>query len=124
MSPEYDIIAFNFECSITMIPPEPLLETSAPSMVAFRTFNEEGGALDMAQWLEERGIPAEADCSQLFNNPYIGNSILTREYVVRIPLECFDQANESMVKYFNNQLARVPSDYYLFNFTNEELLGV
>ena len=90
-------------------------------MKSFRTFKDAPAAKDLADWLCVRGIPAEVTDTSAFFDPSFAHSILSTEWTVRIASADFTRATEALQHFYEQRLDRVPEDYYLFAFTDQEL---
>jgi hypothetical protein len=96
-------------------------QTTYTSMETFRVFKDVYAAEELATWLNDRGVPAAVvDTSAPFD-PSFANSILSKEWVVRIPPDDFSKAGELLQHFYALRLSAISKDYYLFSFSNEEL---
>lgn len=78
----------------------------------------------VADILKKEGIPYKVEHERnLLDKIYVGES-LDPFYSVNIPPNFFEQANGVLLEQAKSQLEGINPDYYLFSFTNEELLEV
>lgn len=87
----------------------------------FRVFKDVHAATELAVWLNDRGIAAEVDDTSSPFDPTFANSILSKEWVVRILPTDFSAANDLLQQFYILRLNAVPKDYYLYSFSDEEL---
>lgn len=93
-------------------------------MIPFRIFKAATPAKDMAVWLQNRQIKATYhEAKPVLDTLYIG-SVHTTDYIVSIAAEEFAQAKKLLVTYYQHQLNNIPKDYYLFDFTDSELINI
>jgi hypothetical protein len=91
------------------------------AMETFRVFKDVNAAHDLAVWLKDRGVPvAVADTSPPFD-PTFANSILSKEWAVRVAPEYFSEATELLYQHYSIRLHNIPADYYLYDFSDAEL---
>ena len=93
-------------------------------METFRTFKDEHPATDLAQWLQERGVEAQVADTSVSFDPSFSNSGLNKEWAVRIAPEDFSKAGNLLRDYYAAQVDAIPADYYLFEFSDEELMDI
>ena len=84
--------------------------------------NEEAG--EFAALLQKNGIPFEAErVGAPLDGLYVGEDTDPR-YLVKVMQTDFEKVNELMKHEMERQVEYVRSDYYLYQFTNEELADV
>ena len=90
----------------------------------FRRYPTLAQAQDLREFLVGHGIEVEiGDNVPPLDPAFSGNTVM-EEVEVRIRTEDFARAIELLEQRIESQLSDVPSDYYLFEFSNEELLEV
>jgi len=90
-------------------------------MELFRRFKDAPAAHDLADWLRLRGIQASVSDNSGYFDPSFAHSILSREWSVHIAAGDFTRATEELRHFYEQRLERVPADYYLFAFNDNEL---
>lgn len=90
----------------------------------FRTFTDAAAAGELAGWLKDRGIQARVGESADFFDPTFANSILTKYWNVVLPPHQFPAAEALLAAFYELRLASVPADYYLFQFSSDELRDI
>lgn len=93
-------------------------------MEPFRTFKEPDEAEHIAGWLADHGIDV---VTKRLQSPYespIHGTAYTADYEVRIPAEDFTRADTLLKGYYIKQLDTLDQDYYLFSFTDNELIDI
>lgn len=93
-------------------------------MITYKTFKEPRAAEDLAFWLKRRGIEAEVYDTSANFDPSFANSIVSKELAVRINAGDFKKATELHRQFYRNRLQQIPQDYYLFSFTDSELIEI
>jgi hypothetical protein len=87
----------------------------------FKRFPELPQAKELADFLLEQGIPAQlVDNSPPLDITFTGN-IWQNQVEVKIPAADFEQARQLLNEWSEVNLKQVPKDYYLFEFSAEEL---
>ena len=92
-------------------------------LITYRTFDDLALAEDLANTLNQNGITYELKTIA----PKIDVSTMTsaaKQYVVTAYANDFDKINKLLQERALIDIENVDADYYLFDFTNEELLGV
>jgi hypothetical protein len=89
--------------------------------LTFKRFNDKELAEDFADVLNGKDIAYHIEEDTLVFDPRYSFSPLNKEYFLKIRQQDFPKANAAYDQYFESQLEKVPSDYYLFQFDNEEL---
>ncbi len=92
--------------------------------LTFSKFQTNEEARELTALLEKANIAFTIESER---NPldamYVGQS-LDPLVVLKIPQERFKEANEILLEHAKTQLTDIDPDYYLFEFSNQELLGV
>jgi hypothetical protein len=90
----------------------------------FRKFNDPVPAADMAEQLRLHQIPLELeDGGRPFDPSFAHNNI---QWEIRLKLRAgdFEKADEILRSFYKDQAGRVPSDHYVYQFTNLELINI
>jgi hypothetical protein len=74
--------------------------------------------------LDKHDIPYRIEENSPSFNPTFINNELTKEYEVKIKSEDFTRVNQLLKDQANEDINQVEKDYYLFDFTNEELMEI
>jgi hypothetical protein len=90
----------------------------------FKLFPDKATAEDFAEVLKQNGIDYQIDEDALVFDPSYANNPLSTDYAIMIKQSDFKQASHAYDEYFARQLDEVPDDYYLFSFTDDELLEI
>ncbi len=91
--------------------------------LTFQKFNDQGLATELADLLKENNIDFILDDSSGFD-PAFSNSEVNKEFRVKLKKENFEKANTLLLNISMKQLDNVEKDYYLFDFSNEELIEI
>jgi hypothetical protein len=95
-----------------------------PDLITFKTFNDLVLANVLTELLGQHDIPFQVEeTSASFNPAFISNE-LTKVYEVKIKGEDFTHVNQLLKEQETDDINQVEKDYYLFDFTDGELLDV
>ena len=89
--------------------------------LTFKTFTDAETAEDFSEVLKQKDIPYYIEEDSLVFDPSYANNPLNKDYRLKIRQQDFEAAHEVLGQYYSNQLNDVSKDYYLFDFTDEEL---
>ena len=90
----------------------------------FKLFTDKAAAEDFAEVLKQNNIDYHIDEDALSFDPSFAHDPLARDYVIAIKQPDFKVASLAYDEYFARQLGAVPDDYYLLQFSDEELLEI
>lgn len=92
--------------------------------VTFRKFNDEESVAELVEQLKSHNIEyVVEDYSSQIDNAF-GNSNIGQEFRVKLQKEDFTKAYELLQEIYTPIVNNVAPDYYLFGFTNEELIDL
>ena len=96
-----------------------------PRFIIYRRFNDPVLADELAKQLELHDVPyiIEED-SLTLNLTFMPNDPFQKDYVIKIKSEDFDKVNGLLKDDENEEVNIVNKDYYLFGFSNDELMEV
>lgn len=95
-----------------------------PNLITFKTFNDVVLANELTDLLQQHNIEYDVEEQELSFNPTFVNSELSKEYAVKINSEDFNRVNQLLNDNEIDNINRVDKDYYLFDFTDNELIDV
>jgi hypothetical protein len=90
-------------------------------LATFKIFNDRSSAEDFAEILKENNIYFQIEEDALVFDASYANNPLNKDFRVRIAPNEFNMANHAYEQYFNHQLTTIDPNYYLFEFSDEEL---
>lgn len=94
-----------------------------PELITFKKFDDIALANALTELLDEHHILYEVEESaQAFNPTFAYNN--TKEYAVKIEGEDFTKVTELLNNSENEDINNVGKDYYLFDFTDQELVEI
>jgi hypothetical protein len=97
----------------------------AENYFAFQTFYDSKLANEVAETLIKNSIDCVVeDCRNAVDNPIIATNSLDAKIVLKLHPEDFTKANEVLEDFYKSQTNNVDKDYYLFNFSDEQLMDV
>lgn len=90
----------------------------------FKLFPDKQTAEDFAEVLKYNNIGYKIEEDSLVFDASFANHPLARDYVIAVKQTDFKNAATAYDEYFTNQLSAVPEDYYLLQFSDDELLDI
>lgn len=90
----------------------------------FRSFADADLAREMAKELAAQNIPFQLENTSSPMDPLIIGSGLDADIRLKIRARDFEKAQRILEDYYGRQLDKVDGDYYLFGFTDDELIDV
>jgi hypothetical protein len=93
-------------------------------LLTFQKFNDKQAALDLAALLKKGNIAFELVDNTAGTDVSFGNKNLAYAYSIKIDANDFSKANDLIQKNVQVQVDAVDKDYFLFNFSNQELVEV
>lgn len=95
----------------------------APTYLTFQQFNDPGLATAIAEKLKEEGIDCRMESDESHFSAILGHN--TPGYIsLQLPGTDFTRAHAILEAYYQAQLQDVEPDYYLYSFTDEELMEI
>jgi len=96
-----------------------------PQLLVFRRYNDVALSAGLVALLQKNDITYELLESPMVFNPSMAfNEEYNKEFVVKLLPEDFDRVEKLIIKDEAQHIDNVDSDYYLFAFSDEELLDV
>ncbi|MBX2841042.1 MAG: hypothetical protein KTR26_04690 [Flammeovirgaceae bacterium] len=93
--------------------------------VRYRRFNTQEEVLDIIDVLQKKNIPFEvSDESPVFDLTFSPNNELVKEYHLKLKGEDFSKVDELLNQDAKEDIHNVKPDYYLFEFTENELVEI
>src|SRR2546423_1011142 len=91
------------------------------NLLTFQKFRDRKSAVDLSSFLKGKGIACQIeDVSPVLDPLLIGNSSES-DYLVKIRPEDFNKTSELLEEFYKDQFEPVEEDYYLLDFSDEEL---
>ena len=96
-----------------------------PEFITFKKFNDAALAWALTDLLEENDIEYQTEEGAFSFDPTFGASKeLSTEYLVKISPDDFTRATELLKASEANDIANIGTDYYLYTFTDAELMEI
>lgn len=92
--------------------------------IVYKKFRIKEDALGLQELLESKGVPAELGESTAPVDITFSNQKIDQMFEVRIEGSHFEKADEVLKEAAEKLLSRIDPDYYLFDFTNKELIEI
>jgi hypothetical protein len=90
----------------------------------FQKFSNKNLALELGSFLEQNKIDFELEDNSPRLDASFGSGDFSKEYAIKIAKADFEQANRLLIEMSVNDLEGIDKDYYLFAFTDQELLDI
>ncbi len=90
----------------------------------FKSFSKEEDLLEFAEFLKEQNVEFELENNSLLFDPSFVNNDLSKDYRIKLRKPDFEKVNSLLNEISEQQMDDVDEDYYLFTFSNEELLEI
>lgn len=87
----------------------------------FQTFNNKKLAAELGQILESNKIDFLLEDNILSFDPTFANNSSGNEFIIKLRMQDFERADKLLEKINETDTNEIDNDYYLFNFTDEEL---
>jgi hypothetical protein len=90
----------------------------------FQKFYDREAAADMVSHLENNHIPVELEDSESFFDVTFANNPLQKTIWLKVKSADMVRAEDALHVYYQKKLDLVPPDYYLFDFSDEQLIEI
>jgi hypothetical protein len=90
----------------------------------FQKYNDVELANGLMELLQTHHIPFEYEDSTQFFDPGFSRNDAIAEYRVKLKQHDFERANGLLVEFYKPAIDALPADYYLFDFTDAELMEI
>ena len=97
---------------------------SENEFVVFQKYNDQGSALELEALLKEEHIESRLEESSSYFSPTFVNSNLEKEFAVFLKKKDFERAEKLVDKTILEQINSMQPDYYLFEYTDDELIEI
>ena len=94
------------------------------TFLTFQKFNDIELAKEVAGRLKQNGIDYSLEENQKFFDPSFANNSIEPDISIKLKADDFSKAHKALEEYYNKTLDNVEQDYYLFDFTDEELIEI
>ena len=96
----------------------------ADLFLAFKKYNDIGLATDIGEYLKSEGVEYIVEDHRPSIDPMVTGDALNMDIFLKIKGPDFIKAQGLLDQYYKETIAAVEDDYYLFEFSDEELLGI
>jgi hypothetical protein len=90
--------------------------------ITYQKFNDQGAALELETLFNDNGIECLLENTSSSFEPSFANNDLVKEFRVKLKKHDFVIADNLLEQIFLNQINTVDKDYYLHQFSNNELI--
>jgi hypothetical protein len=96
-----------------------------PEFITYQKFNDPALAEELAGQLEQHGIEHYVEEESLVFNPsFVLNDQMGKDYAVKIKESDFEKVNQLLRDDESKDVTEIGKDYYLYSFTDDELMDV
>ena len=95
-----------------------------PEFITYQKFNDSALANDLAELLDQHNIPYFIQEETSGFDPSLSMSKAAVDYAIKIKSDDFEKVNLLRTEYEEKNIDDVDKDYYLFSFTDNELMEV
>ena len=92
--------------------------------IVFQSFYDISLAQEMAEKLKQNDIPLEIEDTSSPIDPVIIGSGLDAEIRIKLRQQDFNKAHSVLEEYYTDQLDTIGKDYYLYDFSDQELIEI
>lgn len=92
--------------------------------LTYQKFSNKDDFNELTQLLTANGVAFSIEDTSPSFDPAFGNNELNKEYRIKLKKNDFEKVDILQVDILENQVSSVDQDYYLFEFTDEELIEV
>ncbi len=96
----------------------------ADNYLTFQKFNDIGLAKEIAERLKQNGIECLLENNRPNFDPSCAFNTVETDISIKLKPDNFSKANKALEDYYQKDLENVDKDYYLFDFTDEELIEI
>ncbi len=90
----------------------------------FQKFYDKEAAVDMASHLEAHQIPIALEDSERYFDVTFANNPMLKPYWLKVKSSDMTKAEKILHTYYQKKLELVPPDYYLFDFSDRQLMEI
>lgn len=94
------------------------------TFLTYQVFNDKNQATELADLLDVQNIEYLLEDTGSGFDASFANNAISQEYRIKLKKQDFERADKILLDISEQQLNKVDSDYYLFDFTNSELLEI
>jgi hypothetical protein len=92
--------------------------------LTFKKFNDEIAVIELGILFKDNNLEFIIEDTSASFDPSFANSELSKEWRMKLRKQDFETAEVLLQQLFSSQLDAIDKDYYLFNFTDPELMEV
>jgi uncharacterized protein YciU (UPF0263 family) len=93
-----------------------------PTFLTYHKSSDRGEVIDIGQLLTAKGIECQFEDNSTTFDPSFANNEFSKEFRIKIQQQDFEKADEILLEFSAQKLEDIDADYYLFSFSNQELL--
>lgn len=93
-------------------------------LITYKKYNDEETALAIGDLLKENGIEYEIENTNTFFNPEFSYNKANFNVLLKLRGQDFEKGNLVIEKFYESMIDRLDKDYYLFQFSNDELFEI
>lgn len=94
------------------------------NFITYQRFNFKEKALELGEILTEKNIPYILEDNSINFDLNFGSSSHNQDFRIKLLKQDFFKVDEILTQLYLNEIDNVDSDYYLFSFSDEELIEI
>ena len=94
------------------------------NLLTYQKFNEKSEATELGELLTTNKIEFLFEDTSASFDPSFSNNELNKEFRIKLKKQDFDKVDKLLLGISANQIEEVEKDYYLFEFSDDELIEV
>jgi hypothetical protein len=92
--------------------------------LTYQIFTDQSEAMELSDLLTKNNIDFQFEDTSVSFDPTFTKSELSKEYRVKLKKQDFEKADKIILDISEQQLDTADTDYYLFDFTDQELIEI
>ena len=101
-----------------------MLDLELKDFITYRIFPNREVASDTTDILDKAGITYFIEEDAVNFDPSYANNELNKDFCLKIHPSSFKLADKAIEEFYVSQIDHIPSDYYLFEFSDAELIEI
>jgi hypothetical protein len=92
--------------------------------ITFEKFNDQNSAIEFGELIAEQNIEFLLKDNSLSFDPTFANNGFGKEYCIKLKKSDFEKVNKILADKSESEIHDIDKDYYLFSFSDDELIEV
>ena len=92
--------------------------------ITFQKFNEQVSALELGKLLKENNIEYLLEDNSVNSDPIMSNNEFSKDFRVKLQRKDFEKADNLLQQLSQAEIDEIDKNYYLFSFSDDELIDL